>query len=148
MAKQIVRITENELKRIVNESVNKVLNEMSSDVLFNAGEKAYNQGRTIQGGKFNVNARRQQKQELGITDKFWLVDKSNLGFTDIKGVKHSIDYEGNLHSNYGNNINAMDGFHYLDKSTARAVAKWVSKYVVDSNEGKERASDWHFWARL
>ena len=50
MEKQLIRMTESDLHRIVKESVNKILNEMSPEVYLN-----YQKGRTNQANQARVN---------------------------------------------------------------------------------------------
>lgn len=64
--KQVIRLTESDLHRMIKESVNQVLNELSSNTYEKAQEKAAKLGRTNQADNFNkrLEPLRKEKEKI------------------------------------------------------------------------------------
>ena len=158
MAKQIVRITENELKRIVNESVNKVLNEISSDFAFNAADAARKKRRPNQRDNFVKYAHNQIRKEIGNSDKIVEMNDKFITWMGLSGNEITLSSNGTIQgipncatTNLSTLLLARAVNKYkTDKQTARIIAKWASKYMVLNaiDEDVTAATDWHTWAIL
>ena len=159
MAKQIVRITENELKRIVNESVNKVLNEMSPEFAWRAADAAFrktadpnaeggfNERKWQQMYKFTRYGLERLRNELGANGNkniYAMCDKQ-ICFYDMGGYDTRLFPDGSLfYNNKSKPITSFKHFKKLDNATAQVVVKWAERFVKNP-EMKEKATDLRFW---
>lgn len=172
MSKQVLRLTESELHKIIKESVKITLNEISSDVLDRASDKAESLGRKKQMQNFKDGAFERRKDELTKNGKFdpsiSMYFRAHRDFIDIHNndLRLQINSNGNVKSyeknvQYGNPdmmlvswpLEYEHRLHFRDKNLNRQLAmvivKWCDKYL--SPEGKEKLQgfdDWHNWVQL
>ena len=165
MSKKLVRLSENELHKVIKESVKIVLNEISSDVLDNASEKAMEQGRLQQMGKLKNGAMERRKKELTNDNILSCYFNAKRDYIDIadNNRRLTVNSNGIIESpenyvQYGNpNMYIvswpLDYKYKLSSKHAKQLAyilvKWCDKYLTQ--EGKEKLQgfkDWHNWVQL
>lgn len=171
--KRVIRLNENDLHDIIKESIKSALNEISSDMLDRASDKAEAQDRKKQMQKFKNGAFEKRRDEL-MADKNFDTDlscyfRAHRGHIDISNNGYILHIESNgiiyAYENnvqYGNKDNALASWPLdykhkistfrnikLNKQLALIIVNWCNKYL--SLEGKERLkgfNDWHNWVQL
>lgn len=149
-------LTESKLQQIIAETIKKTLNEISSDILYAAQDKAQRTGRYKQSSNFNLGAIRKQQEELNANDKITIMRREFISFTG-DGANNGLHYRLNNEGMYWGPNNKsynlaktnVDRMNITDKQTARIIANWANKYLKQEvKEKNPKLTDWHFWAKL
>lgn len=150
-------IKENELQKIISESVKKVLNEVSSDVAFRAYDEAKRRGRKNQSRVFLNYGENRIKNELGDNQNICVMNHEMISYLNTQGDKIHIQSNGYITAvrgcdvidNYDNWQKSFKEDIKTNKETARIVVKWINKYIAGSGTNiNPELLDWHLWAYL
>ena len=161
-----ITLTEDRLKNIVAESVKRVLNEISSDMLDRATDAAQEKGRMNQMNKFKYGANDKRKKEMYPDNDYVSMhispkrDRCDVQdgnrrmtvYTDGR-IKVVEDHTFSSNPDFGvvswplDNNNKLSS--KISRNLARVIVKWCNKYLTP--EGKEKLQgfdDWHNWVQL
>ena len=150
-------LDESSLYEAIEGSVRKALNEISSETLRSAYNKAEQQGRMKQGANLYKGFVDRSKKELNVkegdfryysdraivynngTSRPWKVTVYHTGVVRVNDATQS----RNIYENDMRQYMAVE-----DPRMARAIAKWVSRYVDKQiTEKYPNLTDWHYYYR-
>jgi hypothetical protein len=149
-----IKLTENDLKQIVTESVKKVLNEISSDLAYAAFKKASDSGRKNQAQKFYDYGNDKLKAELGANDYMMQMNNNSITYYNNNYDTVTLYRDGDVccngkYTSIGNYAKIQMYLKTGNKSTARLITRWLGKYMSELiNNVNPQLLDWHFWAVL
>lgn len=147
----IIKITESDLKTLIRESVEQYLNEVDLDTAIAAGDKAAYLSRKKQAKTFKDYALK--KVNDGAEGTILDITGNYITFKNIdNSATMTVTKEGMLKIGRTSEceigqLNYLPESYRLDKSTARKVANWCNRYMLQG-KSRENATDWHYWALL
>lgn len=147
-----LKLTESKLKQIIAESINEVLNEISSDYVYNVARRTHNFD-PDRSQKFHDYATERLHSELGGKPK-GIIEASNLfiQYRNIHGDTIMIKPDGTIY--YKERQITRNGdftswprrgdstLQVSDEQTANFLAKWCAKYIGNKFSNTSNPKFW------